>query len=161
MARAARAHGVPLGVLYAVGLSETGHKGFLHPYSLNIDGRSVRAGNLREAIAQFREAKSKGAKFIDIGCMQVNHHFHGEHFAGVEAMFDPARNVDYAARFLKELRTREGSWTMAIARYNAGPNNTVAQRRYICSVIGSLAASGFGAWTDRARAYCGERTSMR
>ena len=86
--------------------------------------------------------------------MQINHRYHGDHFASVEAMFDPARNVDYAARFLKELRAREGNWTMAVATgHNAGPNNTIAQRRYICSVIGSLVASGFGSWTTNARTY--------
>jgi soluble lytic murein transglycosylase-like protein len=159
MARAARVHGVPLGVLYAVGLSETGRRGVLHPYALNIDGRSAMASDLRDAVDQFREAKNKGAKLVDLGCMQINHHYHGRQFASVEAMFDAAKNVDYAARFLKELRAREGSWTMAVARYNAGSNNTVAQRRYICSVIGSLVASGFGAWTTGARAYCGERTT--
>jgi len=74
-------------------------------------------------------------------------------------MFDPVRNVDYAARFLKELRAREGSWTMAVARYNAGAHNTIAHKRYICSVIGSLVASGFGSWTSGARAYCGERAA--
>jgi soluble lytic murein transglycosylase-like protein len=159
MARASRAHGVPLGVLYAVGLSETGRKGVLHPYALNIDGKTAMASDLRDALAQFREAKNKGAKLVDVGCMQINHHYHGHQFGSVEAMFDPAKNVDYAARFLKELRAREGSWTMAVARYNAGPDNTVAQRRYVCSVIGSLVASGFGAWTTGARAYCGERTT--
>lgn len=157
MARAARRHAVPLGVLYAVGLSETGRDGVLHPYALNIDGKSVLAVDLRNAVARFGEARSKGAKLVDLGCMQINHRFHGEKFASVEAMFDPAKNVDYAARFLKDLRVREGSWTMAVARYNAGPTNTVAHKRYICSVIGSLAASGFGAWTSNARAYCGER----
>ncbi len=60
--------------------------------------------------------------------MQINHHYHGDKFADVEAMFDPAQNVDYAARFLKELRAREGSWTMAVARYNAGPNNTIGAK---------------------------------
>jgi soluble lytic murein transglycosylase-like protein len=159
MARAARTHGVPLGVLYAVGLSETGRKGVLHPYALNIDGKTVLAADLRSAVAQFREAKHKGAKLVDLGCMQINHRYHGDKFADVEAMFDPARNVDYAARFLKELRAREGSWTMAVARYNAGPNNTTAQRRYICSVIGSLVVSGFGSWTSNARTYCGERAA--
>jgi soluble lytic murein transglycosylase-like protein len=159
MARAARTHGVPLGVLYAVGLSETGRKGVLHPYALNIDGRTVMAGDLQDAVARFRDAKSKGARLVDLGCMQINHHYHGREFASVEAMFDPAGNVDYAARFLKELRAREGSWTMAVARYNAGPNNTVAQKRYICSVIGGLVASGFGAWTSGARAFCGVRAT--
>jgi soluble lytic murein transglycosylase-like protein len=159
MARAARRRDVPLGVLYAVGLSETGQKGVLHPYALNIEGKTVVAADLQSALAQFREAKSKGANLIDLGCMQINHRYHGDRFASVEAMFDPAKNVDYAARFLKELRAREGSWTMAVARYNAGPNNTTAQRRYVCSVIGSLVASGFGSWTSGARTYCSERTT--
>lgn len=160
MSRAARTHGVPLGVLYAVGLSETGKKGVLHPYSLNIDGRSVVVADLRTAMAQFNEAKSKGAKLVDVGCMQINQRFHGEKFTSVEAMFDPAGNVDYAARFLKELRAREGNWTMAVARYNAGPTNTVAHKRYICSVIGSLVASGFGSWTAGARYYCSKNEAV-
>jgi soluble lytic murein transglycosylase-like protein len=143
-----------------VGLSESGRKGLLNPYALNVDGKTVLAADLRDAVGQFREAKNKGAKLVDLGCMQINHRYHGDHFASVEAMFDPARNVDYAARFLKELRAREGNWTMAVARYNAGPNNTIAQRRYICSVIGSLVASGFGSWTTNARTYCSERASL-
>jgi soluble lytic murein transglycosylase-like protein len=160
MARAARVHDVPLGVLYAVGLSETGRRGVLNPYALNIDGKSVLATDLRSAVAWFIEAKSKGAKLVDLGCMQINHRYHGDKFASVEAMFNPAKNVDYAARFLKELRAREGNWTMAVARYNAGPNNTIAQRRYICSVIGSLVASGFGSWTSGARIFCNKSTSV-
>ncbi|MBR1216380.1 transglycosylase SLT domain-containing protein [Bradyrhizobium sp. U87765 SZCCT0131] len=159
MARAARSHGVPLGVLYAVGLSETGRKGVLHPYALNIDGRTLRAADLRQAVAEFNGARSRGAKLVDLGCMQINHLYHGAQFSSVEAMFDPVRNVDYAARFLKELRAREGNWTMAVARYNAGPNNVVAQRRYVCGVIGHLVASGFGSWTDKARAFCATRDS--
>ena len=104
MTLAARRHGVPLGVLYAVGLSETGRKGVLNPYALNIDGRTVLATDLRNAVTRFSDAKSKGAKLVDLGCMQINHRYHGDKFSGVEAMFDPAKNVDYAARFLKELR---------------------------------------------------------
>lgn len=157
MARAARQHNVPLGVLYAVGLSETGRKGVLNPYALNVDGRTVLANDLRDAVARFSDEKRKGAKLVDLGCMQINHRYHGEKFASIEAMFDPVRNVDYAARFLKELRSREGNWTMAVARYNAGPNNVVGQKRYVCSVIGSLVASGFGSWTSNARSFCADR----
>ena len=71
-------------------------------------------------------------------------------------MFDPAHNVDYAARFLNELKTREGTWTLAVARYNAGPNNNPAQKKYVCDVIGRMVKSGFGSWTDKARSFCGE-----
>ena len=95
-----------------------------------------------------------GAKLIDVGCMQINHHFHARHFASVEQMFEPAANVDYAARFLKELKAREGSWTMAVARYHAGPNNDPAQKRYVCRVIANMVATGFGAWTSQSRAFC-------
>ncbi len=70
-------------------------------------------------------------------------------------MFDPGRNVDYAARFLRDLKGREGSWTLAVARYNAGPGNNPAQKRYVCGVIGKMVASGFGAWTPNATAFCG------
>ena len=38
-------------------------------------------------------------------------------------MFDSVRNVEYAANFLKALKAQEGSWTLAVARYNAGPGN--------------------------------------
>ncbi|HUB63362.1 MAG TPA: transglycosylase SLT domain-containing protein, partial [Methylocella sp.] len=87
-------------------------------------------------------------------CMQINHHFHASQFPSLEAMFDPHENVDYAARFLKELRAREGSWTLAAARYHAGPDNDPAQKRYVCQVISNMVASGFGAWTANAKIFC-------
>src|SRR6185437_7267099 len=40
MTRAARKYDVPLGVLYAVALTETGNRGSLHPFALNIEGAS-------------------------------------------------------------------------------------------------------------------------
>ncbi|QOZ28784.1 transglycosylase SLT domain-containing protein [Bradyrhizobium sp. CCBAU 51753] len=158
MARAARVHGIPLGILYAVGLTETGRRGALHPYALGADGQTVFAKDIDDAIANFEAMRRRRTKLIDLGCMQINHYYHGDKFASVKAMFDPARNVDYAARFLKELKQREGSWTMAVARYNAGPNNQPAQKRYVCHIVAHLVSSGFGAWTDKARSLCQPRT---
>ena len=154
MQKAANAQGVPLGVLYAVGMTESGRKGSLHPYALNIEGRTVFAGSEAEALLVFADARKSGAKLIDVGCMQINHYYHGSRFHSVKAMFDPALNIRYAAQFLRELRGREGSWTMAVARYHAGPNNNPAQKRYICAVIRNLVASGFGNWTKSARSFC-------
>jgi soluble lytic murein transglycosylase-like protein len=71
-------------------------------------------------------------------------------------MLIPARNVDYAARFLGRLRKQEGSWTMAVARYHAGPDNDPAQKRYVCAVIRNLVATGFGSWTPESRQFCGK-----
>ena len=154
MTRVAREQNVPLGVLYAVGMTETGRKGSLHPYALNIEGRTVITESADDALAVFAKARKKGSKLIDLGCMQINHHYHGRKFTSPRAMLDPATNVTYAAVFLRSLRAREGSWTMAVARYHAGPNNNPAQKRYICAVIRNLVASGFGGWTAQARQFC-------
>ena len=154
MSLAAKRYGVPLAVLYAVGLAETGRWGSLQPLALNVDGPSFFAASLSEALRLFDEAQKRGARLIDVGCMQINHYFHGRHFRSVAAMFHPHENVDYAARFLRELRTREGSWTLAAARYHAGPDNDPAQKRYVCLVMANMVASGFGAWTANARAFC-------
>jgi soluble lytic murein transglycosylase-like protein len=158
MITAAKTHGVPLAVLYAVGLTETGRRGRLHPYALNIEGGALFPQERNEALRLVESARKRGVKLIDIGCMQINHHFHADQFSSIEAMFDPRANVDYAARFLKSLRAREGSWTLAAARYHAGPNNDPAQKRYVCRVIANMVASGFGVLTANARSFCqGER----
>lgn len=154
MSIAAAAENVPLGVLYAVAMTETGHKGKLQPYALNIEGKSVVASSKQEALAEFVSARRSGKVLIDLGCMQINHHYHGAEFSSVQAMLDPRTNVRYAAHFLRVLRLREGSWAMAVARYHAGPDNDPAQKRYICAVIGNLAATGFGSWTPQARRFC-------
>jgi hypothetical protein len=154
MARASQAEDVPLGVLYAVGMTETGNKGSLHPYALNIQGRTVFTDSPQAALAEFSKARAQGIRLIDLGCMQINHHYHGRNFTSPAEMLNPAANVTYAARYLRALRQQEGSWTMAVARYHAGPNNNPAQKQYICTVIRNLAAAGFGAWTPEARQFC-------
>ena len=154
MARASQEENIPLSVLYSVGLTETGQRGLLQPFAMNIDGTARVAQSLPEALAIFRQAQAHGAKLIDIGCMQINQRYHGAHFTSLEAMFDARRNVAYAAHFLKELRAREASWTLAVARYNAGPDNNRAQRKYVCAVIGNMVRSGLGAWTGPARKFC-------
>lgn len=151
---AARLHGVPPGILYSVGLTETGRKGSLHPYALNIEGRTVFAKSREAAVLEFNRARAEGKSLIDLGCMQINYRYHGGEFRSVSAMLDPRANVDYAARFLARLRARHETWTMAVARYHAGPDNDPAQKRYVCRVIANLVATGYGAWTPPARSFC-------
>lgn len=154
MTQASAKYQVPLGILFAVGLTETGINGNLHAYALNLAGNTVYSLNKEQAIDRFHAAQAAGMKLIDVGCMQLNYYFHGERFSSIAEMLDPHRNVDYAARFLSELRAREGSWTLAVARYNAGKNNDPAQKRYVCRVLERLVKSGFGAWTANASAFC-------
>lgn len=151
---AAAKYKVPAGILYSVGLTETGRKGSLQPYALNIEGKSYFASSREDALQKFAEARAGGAKLIDLGCMQINHHFHGDQFSSPSEMLNPRRNVEYAAAFLSRLHARHETWTMAVARYHAGPNNDPAQKRYVCRVIANLVATGYGNWTANARQFC-------
>lgn len=152
--RASDRYGVPVGILYAVGLTETGNKGSLQPNAMNIEGKPLFPDSRSEALVAFDEARRNGAKLIDVGCMQINVRYHGDQFRNVAEMFDPRQNVDYAARFLTQLKKRHSTWSMAVARYHAGPNNDPAQKRYVCKVIANMVASGFGKWTSNARQFC-------
>lgn len=159
MLTAAQKHGVPIGMLYAVGLTETGRGDSLRPYALNIEGKAVYELTKAQAVRAFKEARMRGHKLIDIGCMQINHYYHAQQFNSLEDMLDPVRNVDYAARFLAQLKEREGSWTKAVARYHAGPDNDPAQKRYVCRVISNMVATGFGRWTPESEKFCNASVS--
>lgn len=152
--RASDRYGIPAGILYAVGLTETGKKGSLQPNAMNIEGKAVFPAGTAQALSAFAEARRGGAKLIDVGCMQINVHYHGENFRSLSDMFDPRQNVDYAARFLLRLKQRHSTWSMAVARYHAGPDNDPAQKRYVCRVIANMVATGFGKWTSNAREFC-------
>lgn len=154
MAQAAQKHGVPLGMLYAVGLTESGRRGSLQPYAMNIQGKAYFGTSAQDVMQKLSEAQAGGIRLVDLGCMQINHHYHRARFPSLEAMIDPRQNVEYATRFLKELKEREGSWTLAVARYHAGPNNNPAQKLYVCRVITNMVATGFGNWTPGAKAFC-------
>ena len=151
---AASKYGIPEGILYSVGLAETGRKGSLYPWALNVEGKAYFPEDPAAAIQTFRTARTEGRKLIDVGCMQINQHFHGENFTSVEDMLNPRRNVEYAAKFLRNLHDKHETWTMAVARYHAGPNNDPAQKQYVCRVIANLVATGYGKWTPTASQFC-------
>lgn len=135
LAIAAKKYSVPIAVLYAVGLTESGRKGRLHPHALNVEGKTYFPKSIREALGVFTNARREGKVLIDLGCMQINHKYHRAAFRSLNAMFDPAENVDYSARFLRRLKNRHGTWSMAVARYHAGGKNHAAQKKYVCRVL--------------------------
>lgn len=145
---------MPPALLYAVALNESGRRGALQPYALNVDGQAIFATDLADAMRQLEAARRRGARFIDVGCMQINMRYHRHAFSSDAAMFDPARNVAYAAHFLSRLHDAHGTWTMALARYHAGPHNRAAHKRYLCAAIAHLVRAGLGGWTPAARALC-------
>ena len=50
IAAAAIKYGVPEGILYSVGLTETGKRGSLQPWALNVEGKAVFAASRDDAV---------------------------------------------------------------------------------------------------------------
>ena len=70
-------------------------------------------------MAHVRSLRAQGRTNIDVGCMQINLFYHPDAFASLEEAFDPAANVAYAARFLKERFGLTRSWPQAAALYHS------------------------------------------
>ena len=121
--QAAATSGVPLTVLLAISLTETGRNrnGNFEPWpwTVNMEGKGIwfdtRAAAYEYVIANYQ----RGARSFDIGCFQINYKWHGKAFSSIEAMFDPATNAAYAARHLLELYAEKGNWQDAAGAYHS------------------------------------------
>lgn len=123
-ARSASAQtGVPLQVLLALALTETGRRSggvfAPWPWALNVDGASHWLPDRASAAARAAELHAAGARNIDLGCFQINHRWHGSAFPSLEAMLDPGANALYAARFILRLKHETGDWVRAAGAYHS------------------------------------------
>ena len=89
------------------------------PWTVMAEGRGRYLPSKQAAIAEVRALKAKGVRNIDVGCMQVNLHFHPKAFDNLEQAFDPAQNVAYAAALLTKLKRDHHSWTKAVGLYHS------------------------------------------
>jgi hypothetical protein len=125
IARAERRHGIPARLLRAISLAETGRvdprsKAMIAwPWAVNAGGDGRYHATKAKAIAAVRRLRARGARNIDVGCMQVNLMHHPKAFPNLRTAFDPERNVAYAAKFLKDLHAKTGSWIDAVAAYHS------------------------------------------
>lgn len=146
LASAARAAGVPPDLMLAVGRTEAGRtvggRVVVWPWALNVGGKAHYAGSAAEALAVVREGHARGTTSIDVGCGQINLGWHPDAFASLEEALDPATNAAYAARYLRSLYDRHGSWTAAVAHYHSA--RPEAQRRYVCLVYRRLTELRYG-----------------
>lgn len=121
--RAARATGVPLAVLRAISLTETGrrlngrHQAW--PWTVNMEGRGKWFDTREEALQYVRRHHARGATSFDVGCFQINYRWHGKAFRSIEDMFEPELNALYAGRFLRSLYGEMGGWSRAAGAYHS------------------------------------------
>lgn len=124
-AAAERAANIPAGLLLAIGRRESGRFDartgdvLPWPWSVNREGEDHVFATEAEAIAYVEAAQREGSQSIDVGCFQINLKYHPDAFATLSEAFDPAANAAYAARFLRELYAREGTWEAAVADYHS------------------------------------------
>ncbi|TMV53446.1 lytic transglycosylase domain-containing protein, partial [Thioclava sp. BHET1] len=131
---------IPGNLLLAIGFQEAGlSRGgqvTVWPWSVNAAGDG-RMFDTRQAAQDWVRAQLKaGTGSIDVGCMQVNLRWHPEAFATLDAAFDPVRNVDYAARFLRDLYRRTGDWMTAAGSYHSF--STEERNRYLAALDQNL-----------------------
>lgn len=115
--------GVPVSVLKAISLNETGRKwgGEMRPWpwTINMEGAGHWFDTEDEARSFVYGHFKRGARSFDVGCFQINYKWHGENFASIDQMFDPVANAIYAAKFLKTLHAEKGDWTAAAGAYHS------------------------------------------
>ena len=121
---ASRKTGVPLKVLMALTLTETGRTqdGQVQawPWALNEGGKSHWFATRDEALTYLSDALAVGVSNIDVGCFQLNHRWHGSAFASLEEMMDPVENALYAARLVGRLAGDSEDWVAAAGAYHSG-----------------------------------------
>lgn len=119
----ARRGGVPVEVLHAVALTETGRKqdGRLRawPWAINREGKGYWFETYEQALAFARQSIAEGRLSFDVGCVQINYRWHGHAFPSIEDMFNPEWTATYAAQFLRTLYEERGDWTAAAGAYHS------------------------------------------
>lgn len=124
IAAAERNFGVPDRLMQAIGIVESGRNDerggvTAWPWTINVEGVGYVFETKQEAIAAVAAHQARGARSIDVGCMQINLMHHGSAFGSVEQAFDPGANARYAAQFLQKLLGQTGSWPRAAAGYHS------------------------------------------
>jgi Transglycosylase SLT domain len=115
--------GVPLQVLLAITLTETGRstdKGLRPwPWAINQAGDGHWFPTPEEAVKFAEDQLDLGLRNFDVGCFQLNHRWHSKGFTSTIDMFDPTSNALYAAQFLSDLYSEKGDWSLAAAAYHS------------------------------------------
>ena len=148
---------IPSQLLMALALVETGRwdettqRVVPWPWTVYAQGEGRYFTNAAQAAGEVERLRALGVRNIDVGCMQVNLHYLPDAFANLDAAFDPASNVAYAARFLTDLYAAKRSWAGAVALYHsATPKYAKPYRKKVIQ-----------AWNDERRRAAEEKRQRR
>ncbi|MGO4908057.1 transglycosylase SLT domain-containing protein [Pseudorhodobacter sp. W20_MBD10_FR17] len=132
---ASESTGVPLSVLRAVALAETGQTKFTKneyaawPWTVQSGQKGHWFSDKAAAMQFVQTLMATQTTNIDIGCFQINMRWHGQAFQSLDDMFSPRSNALYAAQFLQKLYSQTGEWRAAVGRYHS--NNDARAEAYV------------------------------
>lgn len=132
MAEAETRYGIVPGVLEAMGEVEAGYANTIWPWTVSVGGQALYAKSEAEAIDAIQRAVRDEKSNIDIGCLQINWHWHSHRASGPEVFLNPRANVYYAARYLAELYDEFGSLDDAVMAYHS--RDPERAQAYLCRV---------------------------
>lgn len=132
----------PPGLLLAIARAESGRPlpsqpGLQPwPWAIDADGRAMFSDDKDAALAWTRARLASGARFVDVGCMQVNLQMHPGAFRSIEEAFDPTANAAYSAHFLASLAQEAGgNWFQAVGWYHSRtPGLAAAYRERVAAI---------------------------
>lgn len=141
---AASEAGLPEDLLRAIALAESGRSidGVLRPWpwTANIAGQGHWMASEAALLALVEGALAAGQRNIDIGCFQVNWHWHGHAFARPRDLIDPLANARHAARYLLQLLGEFGTIDRAVGAYHS--RDPERARRYAQRVAALRSGGG-------------------
>jgi soluble lytic murein transglycosylase-like protein len=127
--QAERDYDIPSGLVQAIAQVESGH----NPWAVAVGTKMMVKDDKDHAM---RVVRTRPAKGIYVGCMQLSVKHHEWAFDNKLDMLDPARNVDYGAQLLVELQEATGNWSKAVQRYQGG--SPEQRQRYACKIAVKL-----------------------
>lgn len=113
---AERKYKIPEGLLLSIAKVETGMK----PYTINYNGRGYFFRDVTAAVSFAKSLVAKGVTNFSVGCFQLHYQSHSRRFRSIHDMFNPQKNIDYAAKLLNILYKRRGyNWQRAVKGYHS------------------------------------------
>lgn len=109
-----RNNGIPVGMLSSIAEVESKQ----NPYAINANRKSHNFKNQNDAVKYVKQLSAKGVKNISVGCCQLHYATHLKNFESINDMLTPQKNISYAAKLLKGLYNKYGSWEKAIKMYH-------------------------------------------
>lgn len=135
--QAAQRHNVPAGLMSAMSralLAKTDRPQMMpnSPWTISLGSNVVAYDSAAEMEAQLENLIMEGEEDLNLGCMQLNLIWHGDHFYSLQDMINPEHSAEYAASVLSDLHNEYGSWQRAIRIFHGDTNET---ERYVKSVL--------------------------